>query len=66
MTKDQILETQFVQRAYDGHWEKVVRVKDYTNTYRYMNEQGQPDVLIPDKWLTVAVYPFLMDEVTSA
>lgn len=64
MTKDQILETQFVQRAYDGHWEKVVRVKDYENSYTYTDEQRQNVTFVPDKWMTTAVYPFIMEEVS--
>jgi len=36
-----ILETQFVQRAYDGKWEKLAKVMDYDNKYVYKSESDQ-------------------------
>lgn len=57
----QVLETQFVQRAYDGHWEKVVKVMDHENAYEYQDEAGVRVKLIPEKWLTVVVYPFICE-----
>ena len=61
MLDSEILETQFVQRAFDGLWEKVVKVVDYENGYTFRNESGVTVTLIPEKWLTVSVYPFLME-----
>jgi hypothetical protein len=58
-----ILESQIVQRDFDKRWEKIVKVMDYENAYSYSNENGVPVTLIPEKWLTVAVYDFLMEEV---
>lgn len=62
MRVSDILETQIVQRAYDGYWEKIVKVMDYENAYTYQNESGSGVTLIPEKWLVVAVYPFIMQE----
>jgi hypothetical protein len=63
MLASDVLETQFVQRAYDGYWEKIVKVMDHENAYTYRNESGTSVTLIPEKWLTVQVYPFIMEEV---
>jgi hypothetical protein len=64
MLVSDVLETQFVQRAYDGYWEKIVKVMDHENAYTYRNETGTSVTLIPEKWLTVQVYSFLMEEVS--
>ena len=58
-----VLETQIVQREWDKRWEKVVKMMDKENAYTYQNESGAKVTLIPEKWVTVAVYPFIMDEV---
>ena len=58
-----ILESQIVQRDFDKRWERIVKVMDHENAYSYSNENGVPVTLIPTKWLTVAVYDFLMEEV---
>lgn len=58
-----ILETQLVQRAHDGYWEKIVKIIDHENSYTFKNELGIQTTLTPVKWLTVAVYPFIMEEV---
>jgi hypothetical protein len=58
-----ILESQIVQRDFDKRWERIVKVMDHENAYSYSNENGVPVTLIPTKWLTVAVYDFLMEAV---
>lgn len=58
-----VLETQMVQRDYDGCWERIVKVMDNDNAYTYQSETGMSVTLIPEKWVTVAVYPFIMEEV---
>jgi hypothetical protein len=57
----EILETQFVQRSFDGRWEKIVRIMDKENAYTYKNETGTSVTLIPEKWVTIAVYDFMME-----
>lgn len=57
-----ILETQLVQRAHDGYWERIVRVLDLDNQYSYKGQDGIHLTSVPSKWLTVAVYPFIMEE----
>ena len=56
-----ILETQFVQRAYDDKWERIARVMDYDNKYVYKSESGQKMTYIPTKWVTVGVYDAMME-----
>jgi hypothetical protein len=56
-----ILETQIVQRDFDKRWEKIVKIMDTENQYTYRNESGINVTLIPEKWLTVAVYDFIME-----
>lgn len=56
-----VLETQIVQREWDKRWEKVVKIMDNENAYTYRNENGVSVTLIPEKWITVAVYDYLME-----
>jgi hypothetical protein len=56
-----ILETQFVQRDYDGKWEKLAKVMDYDNKYVYKSESGSNLTYIPTKWMTVGVYDMLVE-----
>lgn len=58
-----ILETQIVQRDWDKRWEKIVKFLDYENSYTYTNEMGVVATLIPEKWLCVAVFDYLMEVV---
>ncbi len=55
-----ILEEQFKQRAFDGKWERIVKIMDLENVYSYTNEFGSRVTLIPEKWVTVGVYDYLM------
>lgn len=63
LRESEILETQLVQRAFDGYWEKIVKVIDHENAYTFGDENGNKVTLTPEKWITVAVYPFIMEEV---
>ena len=56
-----ILETQFKQRAYDGKWERLAKVMDYEQKYTYVTESGQKISLIPEKWVTIGVYDYMME-----
>jgi hypothetical protein len=57
-TKD-VIEYDFRQRGFDGKWERLAKVKDYTNSYTYKSETGQMITHTPEKWLTVGVYDLL-------
>lgn len=54
-----ILETDFVQRAYDGKWEKLARIMDYDNKYVYKSESGQKMTYVPTRWVTVGVFDYM-------
>ena len=56
-----ILETQFVQRAYDGKWEKLAKVMDYDNKRVYKTESGNRMTYVPEKWMTVGVFDYMME-----
>lgn len=57
-----ILETQLVQRAYDGYWELIGKIEDTENEYEYRDEAGVKVKLTPMKWIALAVYPFIFVE----
>jgi hypothetical protein len=50
-----ILATEYRQRAFDGKWEKLIKISDLDNSYSYTNENGNRAVQVPDKWLCVDV-----------
>ena len=56
-----ILETQFKQRAYDGKWERIARIVDFDNKYTYSTESGSKVTLIPEKWVTLGVYDYMLE-----
>ena len=58
-----IVKTQLVQRAYDGRWELIGKFKDYDEEYRFVDQDGLEKTLVPDKWITLKVYDYLMEEV---
>lgn len=55
----QTLQTEFIQRAYDGKWEKVSRTMDFDNKYVYENDAGLKITFVPDKWVTVGVFDYI-------
>jgi hypothetical protein len=55
-----VLETQFKQRAFDGKWERIGKVVDFDNQYTYETESGSRVSLIPEKWITLGVYDYLL------
>ena len=58
-----VLETQLVQRDYDGRWEKLIKVLDHENSYTYGNEAGVKITYTPEKWIVAEVFDFIMQEV---
>jgi hypothetical protein len=56
-----VLETQFKQRAFDGKWERLGKIVDFDNKYTYETESGSKVTLIPEKWVTLGVYDFIME-----
>ena len=60
-SKMQVLETAFKQRAFDGKWERIVKIMDEDNSYSFVGENGSRMTHIPEKWVTVGVYDYLME-----
>jgi hypothetical protein len=60
-SKMNILETAFKQRSFDGKWERIVKIMDLDNSYSFMSENGSRMTHIPEKWVTVGVYDYLME-----
>jgi hypothetical protein len=56
-----ILETQFKQRAFDGKWERIAKIVDYENKYSYETESSSRVTLIPEKWVTIGVYDYMLE-----
>jgi hypothetical protein len=56
-----IIETQFKQRAFDGKWERLCKIVDFDNRYTYTTESGSRMTLVPEKWLTLGVYDYLVE-----
>ena len=60
-SKMNVLETALKQRAFDGKWERIVKIMDLDNSYSFMSENGSRMTHIPEKWVTVGVYDYLME-----
>jgi hypothetical protein len=56
-----VLETQFKQRAFDGKWERIGKIMDFENKYTYQTESGSKVTLIPEKWVTLGVYDYMLE-----
>ena len=59
--KVDVLAEEFKQRAFDGKWERIVKIMDLDNTYTFIGENGSRMSHIPTKWITVGVYDYLME-----
>jgi len=55
------IEYELRQRAYDGKWENLARVKDHENAYVYKTDSGQNITLTPDKWICIGVHDLLVE-----
>lgn len=59
--RSEFMEFDYKQRAYDGKWEQLAKVKDYENTYTYTTDSGQKISLIPEKWITIGVTDYMVE-----
>lgn len=57
----QVLEEEFKQRAFDGKWQRWIKIMDFDNAYAYTNEHGSKITLIPEKWVVSDVYDYMME-----
>lgn len=51
-----IIESVMQQRAYDGKWQKLSKIKDYDNSYTYTTDTGYKVTYVPEKWITTGIY----------
>jgi len=61
MKKQPYTEVEFKQRAWDGKWEMLGKVLDHDNKYIYTTDSGNKVSLIPEKWITVGVYDYMIE-----
>lgn len=52
-----ILETEYKQRAFDGKWQKLIKIVDIENPYSYMDGKSKI-TLFSTKWLVANVYDY--------
>lgn len=52
------METIYKQRAYDGKWMALTRVKKPEDAYVYFTETKQKITLVPDQWIITGVYDY--------
>lgn len=59
--KVQVLAEEFKQRAYDGKWQRWIKIPDEDNAYTYTSESGSRFTLVPETWVVAGVYDYLME-----
>ena len=59
--KVDVLAEEFKQRAFDGKWERIVKIMDLDNTYTFIGENGSRMSHIPTKWITAGVYDYMLE-----
>mgnify|MGYP006284502141 FL=1 len=59
--KVDVLAEEFKQRAFDGKWERIVKIMDLENIYTFIGENGSRMSHIPTKWVTVGVYDYMLE-----
>ena len=56
------MKTELVLREYDGRWELIGLIDDPENDYFYKDETGKNACIKSQKWVTLKVYDFIMEE----
>ena len=56
-----VIREEFKQRQYDGKWQRLGLVMDQDNAYTYSTESGAKVSLVPEKWVTLGVYDYIME-----
>lgn len=59
--KIEVLAEEFKQRAYDGKWQRWIKIADEDNAYNYTTESGSRFTLVPETWVVAGVYDYLME-----
>ena len=58
--KIEILEEELKQRAFDGKWQRWIKIPDPENAYTYRTETGSSYTLVPETWVVAGVYDYLL------
>lgn len=56
-----VIRTEMKQRAFDGKWQLLGLIMDQDNAYSYTTESGAKVTLVPEKWITLGVYDYLLE-----
>jgi hypothetical protein len=56
-----VIKTELKQRAFDSKWQLLGLIMDHDNAYTYTTESGAKVSLVPEKWITLGVYDYLME-----
>ena len=55
-----VLEEEFKQRAFDGKWQRWIKIADEDNAYSCVNEAGNRYTTVPEMWVVADVYDYLL------
>ena len=55
-----VYEEEFKQRAFDGKWQRWIKIPDPDNAYTYRTETGSSYTLVPETWVVSDVYDYLL------
>lgn len=56
-----VIREEFKQRQSDGKWQRLGLVMDHDNAYSYSTDSGAKVALVPEKWVTLGVYDYMME-----
>ncbi len=56
-----VLAEEFKQRAFDGKWQRWVKIPDEDNAYSCVNEAGNRYTTMPEMWVVTDVYDYMME-----
>ena len=59
--KIEILEEELKQRAFDGKWQRWIKIADGDNAYTCTSETGSRMTYVPEMWVVAGVYDYLME-----
>lgn len=59
--KIEVLAEEFKQRAYDGKWQRWIKIPDVDNAYTCTSETGGRVTYVPEMWVVSDVYDLMME-----
>lgn len=58
--KIEVLAEEFKQRAFDGKWQRWIKIPDVDNAYTCTSETGGRVTYVPEMWVVSDVYDYLL------